>query len=217
MSRHPEALDHVVLATTDISETCARIARATGVAPTPGGPHPGKGTRNSLCALGDGTYLEVIGPDPDQPDPAEPRPFGIDRLATAGVVTWCARRRRLDDLVGAAAEAGLPFTGPVRMQRESPEGLLAWALALPAFDTEGGVVPFFIDWADTPHPSMSASIARGLRFDSFRLHHPEPARIDGWFDTLGIEAELAEADEPGLEVVLAGPAGSFRLPRARFR
>lgn len=217
MLRHPEALDHVVLATTDIAETCVAIARATGVSPSAGGAHVGKGTRNALCALGDGTYLEVIGLDPDQPEPPEPRPFAIDRLVTPGVVTWCARRRHLAALVAAAAEAGLPFTGPVPMQRESPEGLLSWELALPAFETEAGVVPFFIDWGNTPHPSMSASIARGLRLESFRLHHPEPERIARWFDTFAIDAEPIRADAPGLDVVLAGPAGSLRLPVASFR
>ena len=40
----------------------------------------GMGTTNFLIGLGAGAYLEIIGPDPDQPQPVGGRWFGIDRL-----------------------------------------------------------------------------------------------------------------------------------------
>lgn len=143
-------LDHLVLATPDLEATSAEVASVTGVTPSVGGPHVGRGTRNELCSFGDGTYLEIIGPDPSQPEPEQPAPFGMDRLAGPGIVTWCAKATDLGALVARARAADLAMTGPEAMQRQAPEGLLSWELALPAFDIEGGIVPFFIDWAASP-------------------------------------------------------------------
>ena len=75
------ALDHLVLATPDPAEMRARIAERTGVELGAGGAHVGLGTRNWLGRLGPMGYLELIGPDRDQPEPVEPRPFGVDDLA----------------------------------------------------------------------------------------------------------------------------------------
>ena len=42
----PAELDHLVLATPDLSATVAGLAEAVGVRAAPGGRHPGRGTRN---------------------------------------------------------------------------------------------------------------------------------------------------------------------------
>ncbi len=73
-------LDHLVLATADLATTAAAVAAATGVTPSAAVSHVGVGTANMLLALGDGAYLEVIGPDPTQDGVDAPRPFGVDAL-----------------------------------------------------------------------------------------------------------------------------------------
>ena len=41
-------------------------------------------------------YLEIIGPDPDQPQPVGGRWFGIDRLTAPRIVTWAIRTADID-------------------------------------------------------------------------------------------------------------------------
>src|SRR6516225_5696846 len=62
-------VDHLVYATPDLNLGIDRIEKLTGVRATPGGQHPGRGTRNALPALGPSSDLGILGPDPEQPNP----------------------------------------------------------------------------------------------------------------------------------------------------
>jgi hypothetical protein len=202
-------LDHLVLATPDIEATAGWLADCTGVVASEGGPHVGRGTRNRLCSLGD-TYLEIIGPDPDQPEPVEPRPFGVDGIDRPRVVTWCARQRDLTTVVRAGAEIGLGYGEPVAMRRQAPGVTLDWHLSLPTFDTEGGLLPFFIDWGTSSHPSASA--ARGLSVVALHGEHPDPERISALLRHLGEDLDIRSGPIARLVVEVDGPAGRVTLP-----
>jgi hypothetical protein len=76
----------------NLAERVAEFRQRVGVDPVKGGSHANFGTANYLVGLGGAAYFEIIGPDPDQPDPAQPRPLGIDSLTASRVVAWCARR-----------------------------------------------------------------------------------------------------------------------------
>jgi len=207
-------IDHIVYGVHDLEGAVASIASLTRVTPSYGGPHVGRGTANYLCSLGVGTYLEIIGADPSQPGPEERRPFGLDRMMTAGVITWCARTDDLDGLVARAAEAGLDYDEPFAMQRRAPGGMLSWRLSFPRFDTRGGIVPFFIDWGDSPHPAATA--APGLSLVSMHAIHPSPDRATSVLRTLGLDLEVRRGPEAGLAVRVQGPGGEVQLRVASF-
>jgi hypothetical protein len=202
-------LDHLVLATPDIAATAEWLADRTGVVASEGGPHVGRGTRNRLCSFGD-TYLEIIGPDPEQPEPPEPRSFGIDTLSDARLITWAARRTDLTTVVAAGSSVGLSYTVPLAMRREAPGVTLDWHLSLPAFDTEGGLLPFFIDWGSSPHPAASA--APGLRVTGIHGQHPQPERISALLTALGEGLEVHHGRVARLIVEVEGPGGRVTLP-----
>ena len=121
-------LDHLVYGTPDLAATTADLA-AAGLTLSPGGPHVGLGTRNALAALGDGAYLEVIGPDPEQPEPDGDRPFAVDRLIEPRLLTWAIRVDDLDVAVSTAIEIGYD-PGPIAaMSRRRTDGVvLNWRL-----------------------------------------------------------------------------------------
>lgn len=118
-------IDHLVFATDDLARTVARFVDRTGIIPVRGGQHFGLGTRNELCSLGDGAYLEIIGPDPDQPAPSQPRPFDIDQLRGERLVAWCARYEGPIEHASATLRAlDISLGDVVPMSRIRPDGVL---------------------------------------------------------------------------------------------
>lgn len=202
-------LDHVVLATPDLEATIAELTARLGVAPSVGGPHVGLGTRNVLYSLGGDCYLEVIGPDAEQPEPDGPRPLSVDDVTAPTIVTWCAKSNDLAGLIDRAAARGRGFRGPVSMSRRSPHGLLEWACAYPEGDTAGGLIPFFIDWGSTAHPSTTS--ATGLTLKSWRAGHPDPDAVTSRLAELGVDLAVDYATAPRLSLIVNSPNGTVEI------
>ncbi len=157
----PSMIDHLVLATDDLERTVAQITRDWGITPTPGGAHVGHGTRNELVALGDGAYLEIVGPDLGQADHTGARPFGVDGRSGQRLVAWCARPPLgLESARTAALHHGHDVGPITSMSRRRPDGvLLEWRLTFPPLSPdrpdEPAVLPFLIDWLHSQHPTTS--------------------------------------------------------------
>jgi hypothetical protein len=145
-------IDHIVYATPDLEATVTDLGSRTGIELTPGGRHVGHGTRNYLAGLGDGAYLEVIGPDLEQPPAESPWPFGVDTLDAPVLVAWAVRVNDMDAALRAARTNGWDPGSAAAMGRLRPDGVqLTWMLT-PWTSPH----PFLIDWGRTPHPSESA-------------------------------------------------------------
>ncbi|MEU6964626.1 VOC family protein [Streptomyces chrestomyceticus] len=198
-------LDHLVLATPDLEGTAAELAALTGVRPVPGGGHPGRGTRNALLGLGDGAYLEIIGPDPAQPAPEAPRWFGIDALRGPRLAHWAVRVHGIAGHVARARALGYDPGEPVTMSRRTPDGsTLSWTLTPPR--TGGGLVPFLLDWGDAPHPAAGPGLPV-VPLRAFSGTHPDPSTIRAELAALGATLAVETGDEPGLSAVLEGRNG----------
>lgn len=178
-------VDHLVYAVPDLDAAIAEFAETLGVAPAFGGRHEGFGTHNALLGLGACLYLELLAPDPTQsvtsplfPSAREPQLIG-----------WAVSTPDIDATIAAARAAGYDPGEPVDMQRARPDGvLLAWRLTRPSFD--GDVMPFLIDWGDSPHPADSAPAGVGL--DEFTIAHPDPRGAQSRLRALGIDLPVRE-------------------------
>jgi hypothetical protein len=201
-------VDHLVYAAQDLDTAVHHLEANLGILAAPGGSHPGIGTRNALLGLGPGTYLEVIAPDPGQPAPAMPRPFGIDDHRPDRLVGWAISCEDIDAAIAASRAHGYDPGEPVDMERSDPSfGLLRWRLTLNAL--AGGPVPFLIAWGTTAHPARTAPA--GLVLDELRIEHPAPTALNATLTALDADVAVFPAQRPGLVARISGPLGSKEL------
>ena len=120
-------VDHLIYAVPELTAAVADVEDRFGVRALAGGRHIGLGTHNALLALGPQTYLEIIAPDPAQPELSMPRPFGVDDLRSGRLVGGALA---CDDIDRAVAEARSHGYDPGEIgdgQRVGPSGVvLRW-------------------------------------------------------------------------------------------
>lgn len=202
-------VDHFMYGVADLDAGVEAFERLTGVRAAIGGSHAGRGTRNTLVSLGEDVYLEIIGPDPGQ-DLTQSFGDVLRELSEPGLITWCAADGDLTRAAEALRELELEAMGPVAMSREDPvAGSLAWELLFIGGHDLGMLVPFLIDWKESPHPAARA--AQGCLLKSFELRTPETVALRGVLDVLELDVPVVSAEEPGLAVVLETLKGEVRL------
>jgi len=203
-------VDHLVYATPDLDLGIETIERLLGVRATPGGQHLGIGTRNALVALGPGTYLEIVGPDREQPEPEQPRWFRIDEIDAPRLITWAARTDAIERVSNDARQLGISLGEIVAGSRRRGDGvLLAWRYTDPRAIIADGLIPFLIDWGATPHPSLSA--ASGASLINLRAEHPRSESIRDIARQLGLKFQIGRGSQPALVATIASPRGEIEL------
>lgn len=186
-------IDHLMWGAPDLESGIAEIERLLDVRAVPGGAHPGLGTCNALVAFDDGTYLEIIAPDPAQ---AEPIAFGarLAGLAQGGLVTWVLGSDDLQALGERFRARGLKVRGPREASRVTPQGAqLNWALLFAGGHPFGNRLPFFIDWRGSAHPADTSPVCGTLK-----------------------NLRVRDADAPGLARLLEGVESRVGFEHARL-
>jgi hypothetical protein len=203
-------LDHIVYAVPDLAKAVSDLEQRLGVRATPGGKHTGLGTHNALLSLSDESYIEVIGPDPDQPPPTTPRPFGIDVLTGPRLVTWLAKATDLDKQVEQARARGYDLGKITPLHRDLPDGTrIAWRLVIPAQPLGDGLVPVLIEWHTTLHPAKTS--ARGCTLVELHGEHPQPETIRPILAAMGLSLDIRPGAAPALSATLDTPKGRIVL------
>jgi len=205
-------LDHLMWGAPSLEEGMAEAERLFGVAAAPGGAHPGGGTRNALLSLGDRVYLEIIAPDPNQ-DLAGTFGERIAGLEGCGLITWAAAASGLAALAERAASLELTARGPAPTERRTPDGdLLSWELLFLGGHRFPGLVPFFIDWLETPHPATTNPLAGQYR--TLEIRTPDAAGLNDLLSGLGMTIVAEEADTVDITAVIETNNGEVRLGKA---
>jgi hypothetical protein len=215
-SEHPGSkttlpqVDHLVYATPDLEAAIGQLEMILGIQAVPGGRHLAWGTRNALIALGEKTYLEIVGPDPEQPEPDSPRPFGIDKLQTPQLVTWAVQGTNLRKVVAEAKRHGVNLGAVMSGSRRRPDGLLlSWELTDPFQSLANGIIPFFIDWGETPHPAGSSTQSCSL-FD-LCAEHPDAEQVQVMLASIGLCLRVVKDMVPALIAFINTPGGMVEL------
>ncbi|WP_424811629.1 VOC family protein [Roseococcus sp. YIM B11640] len=202
-------IDHIVIGARTLEEGAAFIERELGVKPQPGGRHDGAGTHNMLVGMGPDCYLEVIAPDPSQPDPPQPRLFDLDDPATRTMLeaeprllTWVARTTAMDAVKSRLGPRGGAL-------REMHRGDLAWRMMLPPQRQDmDNMIPAMIEWkGERAGKRLHDS---HLRLVALEAEHPEVDSLKRALDERGLGAALTirHASRARLIARFAGKGGA---------
>jgi hypothetical protein len=204
------AVDHLVWAVADLDAGIAWFEAKTGVRAVFGGSHPGRGTRNALLSLGAGQYLEIVAPDPAQPESKSGDAAGMARLPQPLLGGWAVGSSDLAAELARAQAGGLDLAGPFPGGRDRPDGrTLSWQTAFVSSPL-AAVLPFLIEWgAESPHPSSDAPLVGALQ--SLVLVHPEPEAVARALAALGLDCPVVKGDAPALRARIATPRGALDL------
>ena len=200
-------IDHIIFASPTLEAGVQFIKEKIGVEPVFGGQHLGRGTHNALLALGKTSYLEVIAPDPKQNAAASL--WMKTHLATQPQLwTWAAKSDDLFALEKIAQLHAIPFGKIENGSRTQPNGnVLSWQLSLPVLENENGLLPFFLDWKNSIHPSQT--LPQAGEIIDFIAHHPEPFFVKNQFEKLGLEMEVIKSNEKYLQLSIRNIRGEL--------
>ncbi|MFI5058565.1 MAG: VOC family protein [Candidatus Acidiferrales bacterium] len=208
VSEAPELLDHIVLGCQDLQQGIDFVEQHTGVRAAFGGVHPGRGTRNALLSLGERRYLEIMAPDPDQPDAKEPLALHLRKLSEPRIVQWAVHPGELGSFAKKLRDAGVAFEGPSPGSRKRPDGRVLQWQTLTLKDNPFWLLPFFIEWsADSLHPSADAPV--GCRLVRFEAVTPELDKLAKTAALLLLDLPILKGEMPQLRVTIAGPKGDL--------
>ena len=201
--------DHFAVACQDLEEGVRYVESLTGVRAAPGGPHPGIGTHNALLSLGSDVYLEIIAADPEQDEPASPRPFGIDDHAGPRLAAFAIHpgaEETIDSVADTIRSHGTD-PGPVlslrRVKRDGEE--ISWRLTRA---NRVGLVPFVIDWGATPNPATVTP--GGCSLVAVEGSDPDLSGIRALHQDLGLNSTISDGPT-AIRIVLETPNGTVSL------
>jgi hypothetical protein len=201
-------LDHLLWEEFRLEDGEERFAELTGVRPAFGGTHPDRGTHNSLLSLGQGKYLKLIAPDPEQANSkfSQQAPANF----TPRLFAFAVRTYDLNFVEMLIQKAGLEVSGLYDVSRQSPSGeMLNWRSIFVGGHLFGNFMPFFTQCGDMTHPSETSP--KGCELLEFSVGHPDNETLSSFYKTLQVNVPVFQSEHPELIAVLSTPKGKVIL------
>lgn len=204
-----KTIDHLIYLAPDLEVGINEIEKITGVRPMITGRHLQWGTWNAMLSLGDDCFFEIIAIDPSQ-SRREKYILGLENLTESKMYRWVAKSDRIDQQIERARNAGFSIGEKQDGERVKPDGSkLKWTLTDPMADEGNGLIPFLIDWKDSPHPG--ASTPTGCELINIRATHPKADQIRQMLRVLDLELDVQRGENISLTVELQTPNGIVKI------
>jgi hypothetical protein len=138
-------IDHVTVAGADLHKLQASL-QAVGLATVYGGPHHDQTTEMAMVSFPDGSYLELIAPQPHADAHLVAQHVWSKFLRGGdGPCAWALRAPHLASDVQRLKSTGIAVSGPAANGRERPDGVrLDWETANIGTAARGTFFPFLI-------------------------------------------------------------------------
>jgi len=138
-------IDHVTAAGADLKQLQAKL-QAAGIPSVYGGPHTNRATEMALVSFPDGSYLELLGIQPNADANAVAKyEWSAFLRGDAGPCAWAVRERNLPAEVARLRSVGVKVSEPVPGGRRRPDGVqLQWQTSNIGEETRGVFFPFAI-------------------------------------------------------------------------
>ena len=190
-------IDHILLLVSDLEAYQTQFQEVTQVAPTYGGVHPSARASNALIDMGNGTYLELIGPALDGTE--GPLTLTLRKLEEPRLSWFAMRSEDLQQDVERLESAGFEHSGIQEIEFESEiRNKIRYSAVVAINHDWGDQMPFFINWGDTPHPTTTSN--GGLTLTSFTVYHPDAESLAQVYDQLDVDVVVEHAEQPGFRL-----------------
>jgi len=94
--------------------------------------------------------------------------------------------------------------------RQRPDGtILSWTLTDLCCVVADGIMPFFIDWGQSPHPASAAPV--GAMLVSLHAEHPEANQVSEMLRGFGLQLPVKVGSAPALVAEINCPKGRVLL------
>lgn len=196
----PAPIDHFVFVVPDLQKGILEAERQLDVQVAQGGEHPSQGTANAIIPMAGGLYWEILGPNPKNETTVGLGEWAA-KLSTPDLVSFAVSTKDFEHIQNNANSLGLAVSKISNGSRITPEGkLLNWRTIRLSDERYRGLIPFFIDWGDSQHPSESGPAIASVRY--VVALHPDAEGLRRVYKALGIDIPVHSSNKPGLIVCL---------------
>jgi catechol 2,3-dioxygenase-like lactoylglutathione lyase family enzyme len=196
-------IDHIAYVASDIEKAKDTLVKHLGIEPVGGGGHWNLGTHNYLMSLGGRQYLEIAGPNRNNPVDS-PLSRYLDMQITPDVMMFAVETDDAPKLAKSFTKRGIKVS-EWSESRTAPDGTVLNYRGFSVVDHPfKGLVPFYIEWVDCDHPGVTSPQGASMEI---AICHPEPAELQTFYDRIDFELKVTFSNKPGILVKISSKSG----------